>query len=99
MEQEGFNTNVATVFKHITFGACDSGWDAVGSLVTWFARIEVERHAASYRVAADKASGKCCVHHFTGGGNKMAPCCCPAGNSLHLMALGLRLSIYVSLLG
>lgn len=32
-----------------------------------FADMEVERRSACCRVAADKASGKRCVHHFTGG--------------------------------
>lgn len=41
--------------------------------------MEVERRPACYRVAADKASGKCCVHHFAGGWNKMVSRCRPAG--------------------
>lgn len=44
-----------------------------------FADIETERHAACYRVAADKASRKRCVHHFTEGWNKMVSHCHPAG--------------------
>ena len=41
--------------------------------------MEVERRPACYRVAADKAAGKCCVHHFAGGWNKMVSRCRPAG--------------------
>ena len=60
--------------------------DTVGSAsaVTFFsgymfADMEVERRPACYRVAADKAAGKCCVHHFAGGWNKMVSRCRPAG--------------------
>lgn len=45
------------------------------------ADMGVERRSACYRVAADKASGRCCVHHFTEGWNKMVSRCRPAGKS------------------